>query len=168
MDDEQRSLPGAGPREEIEGPRMGDSPSPRGGGQGAAGRPALKRDKILKSLRRDQGKLLNPPTAPFTSINNAYDSLLPYHLFRIPTYDDLIYLRVKRRSKEENRNVAKSIDKMIEIVIGAEEGDELRIMEERLRVEEERYYLGKTLDYKKSKIKPIEEMIGKELTNMRE
>jgi Conserved region of unknown function on GLTSCR protein len=126
---------------------------------GTAGGKILDKRKILRFLRRDQGKLLNPQIRPFSSVNQAYDSLLPYHLFKLPTYEDLIYMRVKRKEKDLSR----VIESMAEIVLGEErEVDELRIVEERLKVEEERYFLGKTLDYKNNKAKVVEEMIERE------
>jgi len=113
---------------------------------------------ILKSLERDQDKLLNPRILPFSSLNNAYDSLLPYHLFMSPTYDDLIYQTVKRA--KEPKNMERVLEKLAEIVLGTKnEPDELHVMEERLRVEEERYYLNKTINYRKTKIKEIEETV---------
>ncbi|KAI5184578.1 hypothetical protein NEHOM01_0253 [Nematocida homosporus] len=118
----------------------------------------LNKDVILKALKRDQDKLLNPQTQPFTSLKNAYDSLLPYHLFLSPTYDDLIYQTVKREPKPSNTRA--TLQALGEILFRQESSiDELAVMEERLRVEEERYYLNKTINYRKTKIKEIEERI---------
>lgn len=123
-----------------------------------------KKEIVLKCLKRDQDKLLNPRTTPFTSLRNAYDSLLPYHLFLSPTYDDLIYQTVKRAPEEKNVN--ETIKLIGEILLRQENSfDELCVMEERLKVEEERYYLSKTLTYKNTKIKEIEETVLKEMND---
>ncbi|KAI5172577.1 hypothetical protein NEFER03_1652 [Nematocida sp. LUAm3] len=118
----------------------------------------LNQEMILKALKRDQSKVLNPQSTPFLSVKNAYDSLLPYHIFLSPTYDDLIFTSVIRPIEEKNMN---NIIADIGNILFEQESflEELAVMEERLRVEEERYYLNKTINYKNTKIKKIEEQI---------
>ncbi|KAI5189982.1 hypothetical protein NECID01_0777 [Nematocida sp. AWRm77] len=117
----------------------------------------LNKDMILKALKRDQDKLLNPRTEPFSSVVNAYDSLLPYHIFLSPTYDDLIYQTVKRSAT--NEDMTEVLGNLAVILFGKDSSeDELLVMEERLKVEEERYYLNKTIHYRNTKIKEIEDI----------
>lgn len=117
--------------------------------------PYLNKEMILKSLKRDQDKLLNPRTEPFSSVVNAYDSLLPYHIFLSPTYDDMIYQSVKRPA--ESNDMTGVLDNLATILFSQDNSlDELQVMEERLKVEEERYYLSKTINYRNTKIKDIE------------
>ncbi|KAH9385661.1 uncharacterized protein NEMAJ01_0557 [Nematocida major] len=118
--------------------------------------PGLNKDVILKALKRDQDKVLNPRIQPFTSVINAYDSLIPYHIFISPTYDDLIYQSVNR--VPEAHDMTESLSELARILCTEESSaDELTVMEERLKVEEERYYLNKTINYKNTKIKDIKE-----------
>lgn len=121
----------------------------------------LNKDIILKALKRDQDKVLNPRIQPFTSITNAYDSLIPYHIFISPTYDDLIYQSVNR--VPEPQDMTETLNTLARILCTAENSfDELTVMEERLKVEEERYYLNKTINYKNTKIKDIKDRFIKE------
>ncbi|KAI5180691.1 hypothetical protein NEOKW01_0975 [Nematocida sp. AWRm80] len=116
----------------------------------------LNKELILKALKRDQDKLLNPKTVPFTSVTNAYDSLLPYHLFLSSTYDDLIYQSTKRTL--DTSSMTNTLNNLMKILFNKDLFlDELLVMEERLKVEEERYYLNKTLNYRNTKIKDIED-----------
>ncbi|OAG29212.1 hypothetical protein NEDG_01285 [Nematocida displodere] len=120
--------------------------------------PPLNKEMILRALKRDQDKVLNPRTEPFTSVNNAYDSLLPYHIFLTPTYDDLIYQSVKRTT--DYKDMTDSLNTLVDILLSPEDSSsELYVMEERLRVEEERYYLNKTAAYRNTKIKDVEERL---------
>ncbi|KAI5162828.1 hypothetical protein NEAUS03_2116 [Nematocida ausubeli] len=118
--------------------------------------PPLNKDIILKALKRDQDKVLNPRIEPFTSITSAYDSLIPYHIFLSPTYDDLIYSSVNRVS--DLQDMTETLSSLANILCSEEDSfNELIVMEERLKVEEERYYLNKTIDYKDTKIKEIKQ-----------
>lgn len=125
----------------------------RGGDPSA---PPVDTDMILKALKRDQDKMLNPQTTPFTSANNAYDSLLPYHVFLSPTYDDLIHQSVQRKSKVSIS--PKTFGALAVLLLSKDDSkEEMGVMEERLRVEEERYCLNKTIHYRKTKVREIEE-----------
>ncbi|EIJ89110.1 hypothetical protein NEPAR06_1483 [Nematocida parisii] len=118
--------------------------------------PPLNKDIILKALKRDQDKVLNPRIEPFTSVTNAYDSLIPYHIFISPTYDDLIYSSVNR--VPDIQDMTETLDSLTKILCTEEDSfNELTVMEERLKVEEERYYLNKTINYKETKIKEIKQ-----------
>ncbi|KAI5192476.1 hypothetical protein NEMIN01_2040 [Nematocida minor] len=123
--------------------------------------PSVNKDIIMKALRRDQDKVLNPKIQPFTSVTNAYDSLIPYHIFMLPTYDDLIYQSVNR--VPESHDMTETLNNLTRILCTEENSfDELSVMEERLKVEEERYYLNKTINYKNTKIKDIKDRMIKE------
>lgn len=121
----------------------------------------LNKDIIIKALRRDQDKVLNPKIRPFTSILNAYDSLIPYHIFMSPTYDDLIFQNVNRIP--DLQDMSETLNSLARILCQEENSfDELAVMEERLKVEEERYYLNKTIDYKNTKIKEVKDRLIRE------
>lgn len=50
-----------------------------------------RRDKILNMLHRDQYHVTHPEIQPFKNMTQFISSLLPYHIYSTPTYEDLLF-----------------------------------------------------------------------------
>ena len=59
-----------------------------------------RRNRILNHIRREQFLICFPNTQPFFDERNAYESLLPYHIFFRNTTEDFLFLNMKSANKD--------------------------------------------------------------------
>ncbi|KAK1350839.1 hypothetical protein CWI37_1369p0020 [Hamiltosporidium tvaerminnensis] len=103
-----------------------------------------RREKILSFLCKEQYQLTNPDLHPFINENHAYECLLPYHIYSLPLYEDLLFFNSREDPTLLDRTV-NLMDEFENILLNFyDEIDfEPDIIVDLLLIEEDRYIFNK-------------------------